>query len=402
MLNHFHKINFNTILLIVFITQLAWGNIKVPSEIVRIENTSETAQSTAQYALRVVFFHSPSCEDCHEVENALPEIINNWDGAIRLEMQNINDIEVFEKLLLYEEHYSAEVAAPPVIFVGEQYLTGAKNIIDKLDDIISCELEKNSVTFIPAKLSKQLPSRIMTRFQNLRIGAVALAGLLDGINPCAFTTIIFFLSMLAYLGKSKHQMVIVGLGFTIAVFATYLLLGFGLLGAIKTFSVSKGLSSGLVYAVAFLTFVLAGWSLFDFIRYTKTGSVKSITLGLPQQVKTKIHKIIRLGLTTRGLLLGSVSVGFLVALLESICTGQVYLPTIVFVLRAPGLRTAAVGYLLFYNLMFIIPLVVILIIAYFGVKSQRLGDFLRRHLAALKLTMALLFASLGSLLLTTI
>jgi len=104
----------------------------------------------------------------------------------------------------------------------------------------------------------------------------------------------------------------------------------------------------------------------------------------------------------RGLIVGSVLVVFLVSLLESLCTGQVYLPTIVLVCRSPSLRGRAVSYLLLYNLMFIAPLVAILAVAQVGVSSERLGDFLRRHLAAFKLAMALLFAALGALVLTTV
>jgi len=116
----------------------------------------------------------------------------------------------------------------------------------------------------------------------------------------------------------------------------------------------------------------------------------------------RIHRVIRVGLSTRGLAVGSVAVGVLVPLLESVCTGQVYLPTIVFVVRAPGLRADALAYLLLYNLMFIAPLVAILVIAYLGVRSDRLGHFLRRHLAAFKLAMALLFLSLGILVILTV
>jgi len=111
---------------------------------------------------------------------------------------------------------------------------------------------------------------------------------------------------------------------------------------------------------------------------------------------------IRTGLTTRGLVVGSLSVGFLVSILESLCTGQVYLPTIVFVARAPGLRASAIGYLLLYSLMFILPLVGILIVGYLGVKSEYMGNFLRRHLAIANLGMAALFAMLGVLVMATL
>jgi len=166
----------------------------------------------------------------------------------------------------------------------------------------------------------------------------------------------------------------------------------------RTIFRTSSLSAALIYAVAALALVLACWSLIDFIRYVRSGDTKKLTLGLPKAVKARIHKVIRVGLSTRGLLAGSLAVGVVVALLESVCTGQVYLPVIIFVARAPGLRTAAVGYLVFYNLMFILPLVVILVVAYLGVGSERLGEFLRRHLAALKLALAVVFAALGALL----
>ena len=126
-----------------------------------------------------------------------------------------------------------------------------------------------------------------------------------------------------------------------------------------------------------------------------------MTLGLPKSIKSKIHKIIRVGIGTRGLLVGSISVGFLVALLESICTGQVYLPVIVFVAKSSEHRMNAIFYLLLYNLMFIIPLIVVLIITFFGVQSETMGNFFGRHLALSKLIMTLLFLSLGIILLLT-
>lgn len=82
-----------------------------------------------------------------------------------------------------------------------------------------------------------------------------------------------------------------------------------------------------------------------------------------------------------------------VSLLESLCTGQVYLPAIVFMTRAPGMQTAAIGYML---------LLAILAMAYFGVRSEALGDMLRKRLALAKFGMVGLFAGLGLLVILTV
>jgi hypothetical protein len=48
----------------------------------------------------------------------------------------------------------------------------------------------------------------------------------------------------------------------------------------------------------------------------------------------------------------------IVSVLELACTGQVYLPTISFVVGIPEMRASAIAYLVMYNLVFILPLLV--------------------------------------------
>lgn len=373
-------------------------------------NRSGEAMPAGDSRLAVVYFHSPSCHDCHEVKASLPWMLRRWEGRVDLRMRDIMEMASLNDLLLYEKHYGVTVSAPPAIFVGGQALIGRDVILAELDGAIAKELEAGAVTFDPAAAATESTedqeqgaddSQIVEHFKSFRVGAVALAGLIDGVNPCAFTTIVFFLSMLTYLKRSRREVLAVGVAFTVGVFAAYLLLGLGLLGVVKSFSVSLGLSSALSYAVAALAFVLAGWSLWDYIKYRRTKDTKTMSLGLPKGIKERIHKVIRTGLKTHSLVAGSVGIGFLVAMLESLCTGQVYLPTIVFVTQTPQLRAAAVGYLLLYNFMFILPLIVIMTMAYMGVGSDRLGGFFRRHVGLAKVAMCLLFLVLGILVIST-
>jgi hypothetical protein len=372
---------------------------------------SNQADAANVAPLRVVYFHYPSCHECQRVKKFLPQVTGKWGNRITLELHSVEDIKVFSELFKYEDQYKVTVAAPPAIFVGDKALVDEEAIIKGLNAAIESVLARGVATFRPdadpsdktaSDQQDAVPNEILSRFESFGPGAVAIAGLIDGINPCAFTTIVFFMSMLAYLKKTRNEMLAVGAGFTVGMFAAYFLLGLGLLGAVKTFSVSHGLSAGLAYGVAILAFALAGWSMIDAVRYIRTGDTKQVTLGLPKRIKERIHKVIRTGLTTRGLVIGSTSVGFLVSILESLCTGQVYLPTIVFVTRAPGMRTAAVAYLLLYNVMFILPLVGILAMTYFGVRSEKFGNMLRKRLAFAKLGMAALFAGLGVLVIMTV
>ena len=95
------------------------------------------------------------------------------------------------------------------------------------------------------------------------------------------------------------------------------------------------------------------------------------------------------------LLFSALVTGFLVSLLEAVCTGQVYLPTISFVLKSTTLKLAALGYLLLYNIMFIAPLIVIFVLALLGTTSQQFWGFLKKHLGLIKILMVILFFGLG-------
>lgn len=246
-------------------------------------------------------------------------------------------------------------------------------------------------------------SALMRKFESFRLETIAVAGLLDGINPCAFTTIVFLLSMLTYLGRSKRQLIIVGASFTLAVFLTYLCLGLGMFHAIKIFAVNGGVTTGLTLGIAAITIGLGIWSLIDMIRMRgKNGAATKGTLGLPMAVKQRMHRVIREGLKTPHLAGGAFGVGCLVSVLESLCTGQVYLPTIMLVWRTTPLRLEAMGCLVLYNLMFIVPLVIMVVVTYYGVKSDRLGAVLRNHPGSFKAAMGALFIGLGTLLLLTL
>ena len=95
------------------------------------------------------------------------------------------------------------------------------------------------------------------------------------------------------------------------------------------------------------------------------------------------------------LIVSALITGFLVSLLEAVCTGQVYLPTISFVLKSTTLKLQALGYLLLYNIMFIVPLIIIFVLALLGTSSQQFANFLKKHLGLIKILMIVLFFGLG-------
>jgi sulfite exporter TauE/SafE len=274
--------------------------------------------------------------------------------------------------------------------------------VDRLEEVIQSHSQHGCIPPWEGleEESSDAINRILQRFKSFSFAAVLGAGLLDGVNPCAFTTIIFFVSYLAVMGRKGRDIVFVGGAFTVAVFATYLLVGIGVLGFVHSLGVVQTFSRLVYLATGVFCLVLAALSLYDLYRI-KQGRIEDIALKLPQGLQRRVHKAIREGRNTRNYVWAAFVTGFLVSLLELACTGQVYLPTIIFVTGVPELRMNAIFYLVLYNLMFILPLVIIFVLVFFGTTSKQLTGFFQTNAAVVKLLTAILFAALGGWLLFT-
>jgi cytochrome c biogenesis protein CcdA len=145
--------------------------------------------------------------------------------------------------------------------------------------------------------------------------------------------------------------------------------------------------------------------LYDFFRFKKTKDTSGAILQLPKFLKKKINLAIGSRLREKenkgiaGLVISSFIVGLTVSVLEGACTGQVYWPILLVIWENPSLRLKGFSYLLLYNLMFIVPLILIFILFLLGVNSQVFNNFLKKHLGLMKILMALLFFVLGSIIL---
>ena len=129
---------------------------------------------------------------------------------------------------------------------------------------------------------------------------------------------------------------------------------------------------------------------------------------MPKFIKTQIHKIIGIELRVpgwarqagarknmMGLAVSALITGFLVSALESVCVAKIYLPTIIFVLKTSSLKLMALWYLLLYNLLFIVPLLVIFGFGLAGTTSEKFQSVLKGNLGTIKILMTVMFLGLG-------
>lgn len=350
-------------------------------------------------AIHITYFHKRGCQKCARVREILKRLKTEYPQVV-VEMKYAKENrELLEAMGALYNVPEVKRLATPAVFIGDEYL------LDELDETrLEAMVGKYLSTGVVSRLSEaeektgEAESEIVKRFSAFGTLAIAGAGLLDGINPCAFATIVFFISYMSLVGRERKEMLIAGGAFAAAVFVTYLLMGMGALKFLSFLNEFSVIAKCVYLLAAIGTFTLAFLSLYDAIK-AKRGKVNEMSLQLPKSLKLRIHKVIREQTRTSGVIIGAVVIGFAISALELVCTGQVYLPTITFVMGVEEMRGHALSYLVLYNLMFVTPLLFVFGFVYWGTTSIQLGGVLQRHLMPVKVGTSFLLLALGAWLL---
>jgi cytochrome c biogenesis protein CcdA len=363
--------------------------------------TESTAQpspgpTTTDRPIYLAYFEQAGCQDCARTTYDL-RVVQEQYPQLQVERFSIEEAE--NKAL--NEWLSEKVGVPeeqrlstPMVIVGQDYLIGTDATLNNLLAVVSkyqaTGAERTWEDFDPDEAGQS----IIDRFQSFGVATVLIAGLIDGLNPCAFATLVFFISYLTFAGRRGRDILFVGLSFTLGVFITYLLVGMGLLTVVQSLGIFSSLGRWLYLLTALLCIVLAMLTFRDYGK-ARQGQVTEMALKLPMSFRRRINKVIRESSQVRAFVVMAFVTGFVVSLIELACTGQVYLPTIVYVLSQTDLAAQAFLYLVLYCLMFILPLIVVFLLSYFGTTSQQLGQFVNRHTATIKLVTGLVFVGLA-------
>jgi cytochrome c-type biogenesis protein len=229
----------------------------------------------------------------------------------------------------------------------------------------------------------------------ITLPAVIVAGVVDGINPCAFTVLLLFITTLTATLKAGEQNVtalrarLIGTGgiYIAAIFLTYLVLGVGLLNSLS-FLTQQHLPARFAALIAVL---LGLWMLKDYFIPEIGWRLQALArLGsLARQMGKKV--------TVPALVLG----GFLIGLCTIPCSGAVYLAVLSLLALQP---TALLGYfyLVLYNIVFILPLVVVLLAAASRPTLNRIAHWNLHHKEWVRLMLGGGVVGMGLLILATV
>lgn len=229
----------------------------------------------------------------------------------------------------------------------------------------------------------------------ITLPTVLAAAALDGINPCAFTVLLLVVTaMLATMNTAEGtvrelrlRMLARGGIFITAIFLTYLALGLGVLGTMGLFTRQHWPARIAALGAVFLGL----WMMRDYFFPESSWHLRA-----PAGVAARARSAARAG-TVPALLAG----GFLIGLCTVPCSGAVYLG-VLSLLAAQESRAMGYGYLLLYNVIFVLPLVAILAAAAARPALRRLTRWNARNHERVKLVLGGGVVGMGLLILATV
>lgn len=179
---------------------------------------------------------------------------------------------------------------------------------------------------------------------------ILVSALLDSVNPCAFSILILTIAFLMSMGNLKSKILKIGGFYIFGIFLVYISIGLGILQALHLFNTPHfmgKLGALLLIALGIINIIN------EFIPKFP------LKLKIPEAAHHKMAELM-----DKGSAAGAFFLGALVGICEFPCTGGPYL-SILGLMHDKSYFTSVKGiiYLLIYNIIFILPLVIILFIA---------------------------------------
>ncbi len=346
----------------------------LPSSVLAQNDSQPPEQEVVMYV-----FWGEGCPRCAAQKPFLDQLARKYP-QLRIEdfevYRNQNNQRLFSRIA---EAYGTTPLGVPMIFVGQDFVVGfgseetsGKQIEDLVRNCLTNGCPSPEQVLAQSGLSKpespSLPTdqpsaqpqteedfaiNFFGRPINLRSGYPLYAlgiilGLVDGVNPCMFSVLLFLLTYLLAVGSRKKALK-VGLAFVFGVFVIYFLFMIGMINLIGLI----GFIQQIKTVVAILALVVGVIMVKDFFFYGRW-----LSLEIPSRAKPTVERLIKKGTVPSALLLALLS-----SLVEIPCTSGIPLVYVTLLAQKGG---AYLPYLIWYNIFFVLPLLTIIAVVIFA------------------------------------
>lgn len=213
------------------------------------------------------------------------------------------------------------------------------------------------------------------------LSLIIISAAIDSINPCAIGVLILMISVVLGGKGSVRRLLWLGSLYIGAIFLTYLIAGLGLI---------YFLANVPLFVAEYLALVVGGFVILaglleikDFFWYGK-----GFSLQIPPYFAEKIHQFSK-NMTTPGVIL----LGCFIAGVELPCTGAPYLAIIT--VLSLNFNFQAFLLLILYNIIFVLPLVVILLMVAGGTRVNKIKSWKQANKGYMRFAMGFMLIALG-------
>lgn len=332
------------------------------------------------------YLYMPACESCARavaVLDALPETVSVRRGSLAIDSRVvIRRVDVSAdpqlSLALFSQYGvpDAERITPIVLF-GTRYLSGADAIERSLD--VQVRAGRAIGTPVPVAAAQEVSPSAWT------FGGAALAGVVGGLNPCALSMLLLFLSTLLQDNPRAGRY---AAAFLASKFVCYVLIGVALLGLLQQLN-PTWLLPLTRWILTIAGCLLAAINLWDAWQ-ARQGALGKVRNQLPGGMRRRLHTAIaRVRSAKPSRLLPLVCLlAFAVAAGEFLCAGQLYLAGLLAALQSGANFARMLPLLLAYCLAFLAPSALLAAFVLRAKRAMAASGFLARHMALIKLLTA--------------
>ena len=328
-------------------------NITVSNITTNVTDVNATASSVLNKEICVYFF-TETCEHCTAMDFFLEKMNKTYKLDIHTYvMTNPKDAALFMK---YKNTYNiSDLDRFPIMIINNFYYT-TEDIINDAEKVIK-DLSKTGCECPTIKESAE--DKTLT----IILAMIVLGALGDAVNVCALAVMIILITVAISKFHDPKKMLYMGLSFIFAIYLVYLLTGLGLFTVLKSWLASSGASVMFKKVVGVIAIILGILNLKDYIKPHAGG----FAMEVPLSWRPRMKKIIE-GITS---IHGAFLAGLIVSLFLTPCVGTIY-AAIIGMLSTTGITYfEGIMLLVLYNFIFILPMLIILVLIYRGVKSAK-------------------------------
>ncbi|MDD5631399.1 MAG: NrdH-redoxin [Methylococcales bacterium] len=374
----------------------------------------KSAQSVVRSADIEVFIRI-GCPHCAKAELFLQQLKKEQPTLRILIHDVVQEPPALERLELLVKNQGLGTVRVPAFQIGGQLIVGfsdeittgqlirsalAQALISQNQETSgSCEAKQSLSCEAGSELSSKEPHSFFLDFfgRRLSLDEVGLPlftlamGLLDGFNPCSMWVLILMISLLAPMNNRLRMFAIAGTFVAVEGIAYFIFMA-----AWLNLFLLIGLSRISEIVIAVIAILAGLINLKDFWFYGR-----GVSLSIPDSAKPDIYAGMRRILQAQnltGALIGAVVLAILVQIVEFMCTsGFPALYTRILTLKQLD-SISYYGYLLLYNLAYMLDDVIILTIGIITLSQRRLQE---KEGRLLKLISGLVMVGLGVYLMVT-